>query len=232
MRRPEAGMRNILFIMATEWRNFGRSDRSVFFLQFFLVFFWSAFLVSNALISGSGASPNTIGWIFFAMIVSGNFSNMIFTAERLNGSMEIILTCGLARREILLGKLCFVTGIASIMGAFCYGLSLLWIGIMHQQPFTIGIAGIVTDLGLYAAACYMNAACGAWLSLRLANPRVSYFVSFLIFGVIITVHTVWSQLGGASALSLALILVVLGSVFLAVAMRDFNSERVIQPLNY
>jgi ABC-type transport system involved in multi-copper enzyme maturation permease subunit len=221
---------DIFQIGRKEWRNFIRSDRSVFIIYLFLILFWSVFLVSN-LLTGTDAMVPTIGLVFFSVIVSGNFSNVTFTAERLNGSMEILLTCGLSRIGILMGKHLFIMAVSMVMGAACYGLCILWAMIFNAgagQP----LSGwrILAHAGIYTSACYMNASCGAWLSLRLANPRVSYFVNFLVIATIVGLYELFTALVWDSGWTLPLILIVVGTIMLSAAIKDFSGERVIHPV--
>jgi ABC-type transport system involved in cytochrome c biogenesis permease component len=223
-------IKELLLVIQKEGRNFVRSDRSVFIIYMFLIFFWSVFLVSSLLSGGSG-TVHTIGLVFFSVIVSGNFSNTTFTAERLNGSMEVLLICGLTRMEILVGKHLFVVALSMIMGAVCYALCILWAVLFKSGVgLPASLWSVLAHAGVYSAACFMNASCGAWLSLRLANPRVSYFVNFLAIGLIVGLHALFTQLVWDTAWTMPLVLVVVGVVMLIAAIRDFSGERVLQPV--
>jgi ABC-type Na+ efflux pump permease subunit len=224
-------VRSIGLVFTREWRHFVQSDRSLFAIYLLLVLFWSVFLVSNIL-TGNDPYAHSIGLIFFAVIIGGNFSNATFTSERLSGSMEVLLTSGLARGEILTGKLFFVMAITLGLGAVCYGLSNLWLMIFATDvAYRLSWPAVLNHLELYASACFMNATCGAWLSLRLANPRMSYFVNFLICGVVAATYFGIAALTNSADWGLSLLLVILGLVMLNAARRGFASEKVIQPVN-
>ena len=115
-------MKDIWLIVRKEWIGFAKSDRGIFLVYSILVLAWSILLSSNInlLLAGAGY----LWLIFFSVIVSGNFSNTTFSAERISGSLEILLTSGIARNAILIGKIAFVIIMSIIMGFLCYVLAV------------------------------------------------------------------------------------------------------------
>ncbi len=228
-----------LLILRKEIVSFLRNDRSALVVQVLLILVWSAFLAGN--FSSSRSATTDLGgypgellwWVFFSVVVSGNFAGTVFVSERIQGSMEILLTSGLTRRSVLWGKIGFVLLMSFLVGAVCYSASLLWLTIVWSpEAFgadEIPLLGAIEDMGLFVSATWMNATCGAWLSLRLPNPRLSHFAVFLVFSVVVTLHVLlwflaplvpplWAWFCG------------FGVVFAAIADRGFQGEKVVQPV--
>ncbi len=221
-------MKDSFVVVKNAWLGFLQSDRSSFLVYGILIAVWSIVLASN--MSQLALEANTLWWVFFSVIVSGTFSTSIFTSERLTGALEIVLTCGLSRMSILAGKIVFVILISAGLGFLCYGLALIWVAIAGEELALVVRATDFFDVAvLYLAACFMNASCGAWLSVRLSNPRLSSFANLLILGVIVGGHAVLSAVLSVSAWLLPAVLCGGGLVFLFLAARDFSGERVIQP---
>jgi ABC-type transport system involved in multi-copper enzyme maturation permease subunit len=91
-----------LLMFKKEWLNFISGDRSVFIIYLILVAGWGV-LLATAHDSGTTAAPLWI--VFFSVIVAVNFSSTVFVLERMSGSLEILLTCGISRSAILYGKM-------------------------------------------------------------------------------------------------------------------------------
>lgn len=224
-------MKNIILVLNNEWKSFVRSDKSVFIIYAILIGVWSLFLASN--IGKMEIKANTFWWVFFSVIVSGNFSNAIFISERLSGAMEIILTCGLSRKEILAGKQLFVIIMSVLIGGLCYGFGVLWVLISSRDAvYLIRSIPFWDNAAIYVSACFMNASCGAWLSTRLSNPRLSHFVNLLVLGIVVAAFEVFSVLLPISKWVLPGALILIGLFFHMMAVRGFHSDRIVQPISY
>lgn len=226
-------MHAAILIVKNSWNSFLRSDRSVFLVYAILIVVWSIVLASN--MHQLALEANTLWWVFFSVVISGNFSSTAFTAERLTGSLEIVLTSGLSRMGILVGKLAYVILMSVALGMLSYGLGLAWLALVRDDlPVLIRAMDFANLAALYMAACFMNASCGAWLSVHLANPRLSHFATLLVLGVIVGVHAVLtaSMPVAVSAWILPAALLVVGSVFFTLAVKDFSGEKVVQPFTY
>jgi hypothetical protein len=224
-------IKEISIILKNELLNFIRSDRGVFFVHILLIAVWSSVLATN--MHQMAIETNTLGWIFFSVIVSGNFSNTTFVAERLSGSLEIVLTSGLSRKSILAGKVVYVIAMSVIFGFLCLGMALAAVGLTGLNP-SIVLRVLKMDImtALYVSACFMNAACGAWLSMRLSNPRLSHFANLMVLGIIVGGHAILTSYLPLSPWLLPAILAGLGTIFMLLAIRDFESENVVQPFSY
>lgn len=221
-------MKDTLLVAAKEWAAFVAGDRSALTVHGILVLTWSGILSFNM----AQDSPQSGGmwWIFFSVIVTSNFANTTFIAERLNGSLEILLTSGLRRGAILAGKILFVFAMAMGMGTLCLALALFW---LFLAPAASGMsaAALGFNVIVYAMACIMNATCSAWLSTRLSNPRLSHFANLLLMALIIGVHSTLQEFFAFAPWSLPATLLILATIFGLLATRAFFSDKVVQPIN-
>ncbi len=218
-------------IIRKEWTGFVKSDRWIFVIYGFLVIAWS-FLLSpnmNMLASGTGYL-----WLaFFSVIISGNFSSTTFVAERMSGSLEILLTSGISRQSILLGKIAFVVIMSTGMGITCYIIALIINTVQGENVLVLlKIVPIGEEIALYVGACFMNATCGAWVSVRVSSPRLLPFVNLFVLGLVVIIFTLLADTFLLSIWYLIIALVGIGTIFYSLAYKEFNSERVIQPIVY
>jgi hypothetical protein len=232
-------MNSGILILRKEIVSFLRNDRSALVVQILLILVWSAFLAANfsstrtATTDLGGYPGELLWWVFFSVVVSGNFAGTVFVSERIQGSMEILLTSGLTRRSVLWGKIGFVLLMSFLVGFVCYGASLLWLTAWSPAAFggeRIPLLRAAGDLGLFVSATWMNATCGAWLSLRLPNPRLSHFAVFLVFSVMVMLHIVLWFLLDPLIPPLWAWFCIAGVVFAIVADRGFHGEKVVQPV--
>lgn len=224
-------MKHILLIFIKEWKGFIKSDKWIFVIYGILICAWG-YLISNNMYSLS-SKTGALWLAFFSVIISGNFSSSTFVAERMNGSLEILLTSGISRQSILSGKISFIVIMSTFMGILCYFFAL---GIRSAKGdhfhILLKIIPVWKIIILYIAACFLNSSCGAWLSVRINSPRLLPFVNLIVLGIIVVVHELLSYKIALSLWSLSLILVAVGALFYGLALKDFRSEGVIQPLVY
>lgn len=224
-------MKNIILVIQKECNNFFCSDKSIFAVYGILVLAWSVVLATN--ITSAALESNMLWWVFFSVIVSGNFSNTTFVSERLNGSLEILLTCGITRLSILIGKILYIIAMSAILGFVCLAIGLLWLAITGYDLFILFRAmNIIALTFIYIGACYMNASCGAWLSVRLNNPRLSHFANLLVLGLVVGIYAVFSTFFDISCFVLVAALLGVGTLLLILAILDFRGEKVVQPFSY
>ena len=221
-------MNSILLIFRKEWLNFCRSDRSVFIVYLFLIAGWGMLIATT---EGQSAKSAALWLVFFSVIIAANFSSMVFVAERMTGSLEILLTSGLSRGAILYGKVAFVTAMTLAIGTLCALVGIFLrplVGAEHGPALPDG--AVISSVVLYIAAAVFNAASSACFSVWLPNPRLLHFVNFLILAAVMSVYT---ALSGAFSLPLHAVSVLLfatGAVFLALGRRAFESERIAKPV--
>jgi ABC-type Na+ efflux pump permease subunit len=178
------------------------------------------------------AETGALWLVFLSVIVSGNFAATVFAAERMTGSLEVLLTSGLSRRAILAGKILYIVAMSIALGALCYLLAVVW-SVAGGVPLSLFARTIpvANHALLFAGACYMNASCGAWLSMHLANPRLANFANLLVLALVIAVHAAAAEVLPLSTWVLPAAFAALGAVFQLAATRAFRSERVIHPLS-
>jgi ABC-type Na+ efflux pump permease subunit len=171
-----------------------------------------------------------IWWLFFSVIISGNFANTVFVSERLSGSMEIVLTSGFSRDTVLFGKTVFIIGMSIVIGAVCLCFSRLWLHVSGQGQtgfHHVAFYGAV----LYCAGTCMNVAIAAWMSVRLQSPRLIPIVTILAMSLIVAGFSVLLYFVQVPQWSLSIVLLSLAFVFLLLARKEFNGEKIIQPIH-
>ncbi len=220
-------MKDIIPIIQKEWGSFVGSEKGLFAIYAILILVWS-FLPFNNL--GTFALSGTVWWLFFSVIISGNFSNSAFVAERMNGSMEILLTAGFSRFGVLVGKMMFVIVMSVIIGCLCFSLSLLWVSLLGREGLAPGQSVGFTFV-LYVAGTFMNVCAGAWLSIRLSSPRLIPFINILIVGIVCVIfYSLYYSLF-ISEWALIGLLGLGGFIFCFAAIKDFESEKIIAPID-
>ena len=221
-------MKDSVTILKKEWRNFTGSEKGVFVVYGIIIFVWSFLPLYNN--TGSFALSGAVWWLFFSVIVSGNFANTVFVAERMSGSMEILLTCGFSRNGVLYGKILFVVLMSVAIGSLCFGLSLFWIAVLSQMHPVSGTSLAMSSL-LYCSGTLLNATAGAWMSIRLSSPRLIPFVNILIIGLVCGVYYALYYTAWVSEWFLISLLIVFAAVFFLLAKKDFHGEKVIAPVD-
>jgi len=220
-------MNAILSIFKKEWHCFKGSEKGVFIVYSILLFVWSFFPLNNV---STVAMSGSLWWLFFSVIISGNFASTVFVAERLSGSMEILLTSGYSRNAVLFGKMLFVMTLSIVIGILCLGLSFVWIMVSGHSQIAFGQAIFFAAL-VYSAGTFMNAASGAWLSVVLSSPRLLPFINVLVVGMICAIYSALHIFCGFAEWQLGLLLIIAGFVFLQLAKKEFNSEKIVAPLD-
>ncbi|MBD3316925.1 MAG: ABC transporter permease subunit [Chitinivibrionales bacterium] len=223
-------MNHIILMIKKEWDGFRASDIGSFAVYGILVLAWSALIAGN--LTEFGAQTSALWLVFLSVIVSGNFAATVFVAERMTGSLEVLLTSGISRPAILAGKIAYIVIMSLALGTLCYLLALVWAVFGGTSLARIaGTIPIVNHAFLFGSACYMNASSGAWLSMHLSNPRLSNFANLLVLALVISVHAALAELFNLPLWVLPSTLLVIGLIFQIAATRAFKSERVIQPLS-
>ena len=217
-------MSSIITVLKKEWKCFTGSDRGVFFLYLILVLTWSFLLASG---DNSAIHTGPLWLVFFSVVIAANFSNTVFISERVTGALEIMITSGLSRNGILFGKMIFVIIMSTAVGGICMGLGLLW----HQLFYDFS-GGFLTssDFLVYVSSVFINVGSSAFLSVRMANPRMLHFTNLLLLGGIVSFYLAASQFLTLSPIYLVVLLASLGVLFSWLAKREFDSERILQPV--
>ncbi len=218
-------MKGIRTVICKEWKCLTGSDWGVFILYAVLVLSWSIFLVRDS--SDSSLRTGPLWLVSFSVVVAANFSNTVFISERVSGALEILITSGLSRNSILFGKIGFVMVMSLVIGGACMGLACLWGYLMYNNE----IAVLRTmDFITYASSAFVNTAGSAFLSVRMPNPRLLHLANLFLTGCVIAVYTVVSLYYSVPDFVLPLFLFLVGLVNTILAKKEFNSERILQPV--
>jgi hypothetical protein len=180
-------MSGLLTILRKEWRCFLGGERSMFAVYGVIVLLWSLLFAGSGV---AGATQTTVLWLLpFSVIVVSNFSQSAFVAERVNGAIEILLTCGIGRRTMMLAKMLFVAGLALAMGYGCMGLGAFWVWLADTNAMLVSATYPGwQDLAVFAAAVLLNSALSALFSVVLPNPRMTHFAIFFLMAAVLAVY--------------------------------------------
>jgi hypothetical protein len=144
--------------------------------------------------------------------------------------MEILLTSGFTRGAVFFGKVAFIACMSIGIGMLCFCLAFVWLSI-SGRPHAALFTEAFSDAGLFCAGTVMNVACGAWLSIRLHSPRIIPFITLLLTAFIVAVFYGLAYAASAPLWSLVIFLSVVSAVCLYFAYKEFNGEKVIQPID-
>ncbi len=217
-------MKGLKTIISKEWKCFTGSDRGVFILYAVLVLSWSFFLAGDG---DSSLRTGPLWLVFFSVVVAANFSNTVFISERISGALEILITSGISRNSILFGKMSFVMIMSLVIGTFCMGLASLWQYFIYDYDITV-LQPI--DFLIYAASAFVNTAFSAFFSVRMSNPKLLHLANLFLTGCIVTVYTIMSRYYSLPEFYLPLFLILAGTGSSILAKKEFNSERILQPV--
>lgn len=221
-------MNAVLSILRKEGRNFAGSEKGVFVVFGILILSWS-FLSRNNTLNSSDIF-NSIWWLFFSVVVCSNFANTVFVTERINGSMEILLTSGFSRNAVLFGKILFVMVVSIVIGFASIALSLVWLAVFDRMAGAF-VHQALRGASLYCCGVFLNATAGAWMSIRFSSFRIIPFVNIFIVALICTIYYALPADVRSSEWRLMPALAASGILFLLFAVKDFNGEKVIAPVD-
>lgn len=220
-------MRDMLIVLRNEWNSFLSSDRGLFIVYAVMIIGWG-FLIATWRSYILFFAPF---WLAsFSVIIAATFANSVFVSERISGSLEILLTCGISRSGILCGKLAFIFITTMIVGALCMGLAgvvrHLLFGAAAGANAIIGASGVA----VYCGATFLTAASSAYFSVLLPNPRVLHFINLLIVIFLVCLHSILTAFWPIPLFALALLLLLIGTVFLFLAKKEFEGERITKSI--
>ncbi|MCU0608515.1 MAG: hypothetical protein MUF22_01950 [Chitinispirillaceae bacterium] len=225
-------MREIILVAERELMSFVAADRGMFVVHFLLIACWGMLFATQ----GGAESPMTPLWFaMFSVVVSAVVTNTVFVTERISGALEIILTSGISRQGILLGKMLFVLCLTQIIGAMCLGAAAVLRPFVAAAPGQPQVLITLSGCALYCCASFLLTASSAYFSVVLPNPRLLHFINLVIVGSAVAVPLIVADsfpaamfLSPAAAVPAALALA--GVVFALLAKREFNGERITRPI--
>jgi ABC-type Na+ efflux pump permease subunit len=217
-------MNGVMTILKKEWCCFLGSDRGIFLLYIVLMLSWSIMLANPG---DAVEQTGQIWFIFFSVVISANFSNTVFIAERVNGILEILLTSGLSRKQILYGKMIFVAGMSIMIGIICIAVSNLWRYLLYDNQNS---SLCTLDVIVYCCAVLMNTATSAYFSVKMTNPRLLHLLNLLFLGAIVVLHTIAAGFMTIPFWALPALLLTVAACASLAAQRLYESEKILQPV--
>lgn len=220
-------MNGLMTVLYKEWKAFLGSERGMFVFYGILILLWSLKLATN---ENTGIQSEMLWIVFFSVIITANFSNTVFISERVNGALEIFMTCGLGRNKILGGKLIFINFMTIAIGLLC-AIGATVLKIIINPDYTSGLTFLkLSEFYLFGTVSLMSSTSAAYFSVRLPNPRFLHFVNLLLAGVFVSAYTVVVQFISIPIFALTTVYLLAGIVFLVLAIREYGSERILQPV--
>lgn len=194
----------------------------MFILYSIIVVVWSALLATR---SSNSFDSGPLWLVFFSVVITANFSNSIFVAERTNGSLEILITSGLSRNAVLYGKLFFIISMSVLFGGVCIILSrildtYLFFNSMPSTDFQSFL--------LYTSSTFLNVAASAYFSIRLTNQRLLHFVNMFVLGLFVGAYMVLAQYVTMSIYYLIGAMFFCGAGICWRTQKLYHSEKIIQ----
>ncbi|MDR3012710.1 MAG: hypothetical protein LBU70_05810 [Chitinispirillales bacterium] len=220
-------MNGLRTVIRKEFKCFFNSDKSTFLIHALMPIIWSLALYFN-----SGADMGRVGvfWIFsFAVIVTANFANSVFISERVNGTLEILITSGLSRDAILFGKMFFVIAMTLAVGLICAVWVVVWAHVLPIADGGLPHTGVSTVL-LYLLSAFLCASSSAYLSVRMPNPRFLHFINLFMMSAVAAVYSVLETVYFVHPSISIILFLLLCVIFLLLARREFAGERIIRPI--
>lgn len=225
VKRMKLLMNEIFLIIKKEWRFFLGSDKGIFFLYLFLVFSWSLMLVAP---HSTTLTKGPLWLVFFSVIISANFANNVFIAERVHGILEILITSGISRRQILLGKMLFVAITGFCIGIICIGAAYIWkLTVYSDSMFSLSLLDLIT----YLCAVFFNTAAGAYLSLKMSNPRLMHLATIFILACLVILYSIIQVNIPLPDETLPALLIISGTLFTTLSIRLYESEKILKPIS-
>lgn len=219
-------MNSAAIVIFKEWKVFLGADKGIFFLYAFLILSWSFMLITPGT---TFAQSGDLWLIFFSVIVSANFTNTVFIAERINGNLEILITSGITRKSMLTGKMLFTAGMSIIIGGICCGLSLVWNVLLGDgTALSLGMGDFLS----FVLAVFFNTASGAYFSVKLPNPRILHLSNLLLLAGIVSAYSLLDAYIPLPAWTLKLVLALLAGALTLLACRIYESEKILQPVTW
>lgn len=127
-------------------------------------------LFVNALYSG----------VFFLTLLAPALSMTSFSGERVQGTMQLLLTVPIREWHLVAGKFLGVLGVlvALVLSTVSHPLVLVCISEVHLPHLLAGYLGLLLACGLFAAL-------GVWISLLVDTPIAAYVITFAVIAVLI-----------------------------------------------
>jgi ABC-2 type transport system permease protein len=145
------------------------------------VFVWGLFQVHGTAGSGTPLFVNALyAGVFFLTLLAPALSMTSFSGERVQGTMQLLLTVPIKEWHLIAGKFLGVLGVlvALVLSTISHPLVLTFISAVNFPHLLAGYLGLVL-------ACCLFAALGVWISLLVDTPIAAYVITFAVIAVLI-----------------------------------------------
>lgn len=145
------------------------------------VFVWSLYQVHG---TGGSDSPLFVNALFFGVffltMLAPALSMTSFSGERLQGTMQLLLTVPIREWQLVAGKFLGVFGVllALVAATAIHPLVLAFVSKVHLPHLLAGYLGLIL-------VCAFFSALGIWISLLVDTPIAAYVITFAVIGVLI-----------------------------------------------
>ena len=145
------------------------------------VFVLGLFQVHGTAGSGVPLFVNALYYgVFFLTLLAPALSMTSFSGERMQGTMQLLLTVPIKEWHLIAGKFLGVLGVlvALVLSTISHPLVLMFISAVSLPHLLAGYLGLLLACGLFAAL-------GVWISLLVDTPIAAYVITFAVIAVLI-----------------------------------------------
>ena len=139
--------------------------------------------------------------VFFLTLLAPALSMTSFSGERVQGTMQLLLTAPIREWQLVVGKFLGVFGVlvALVAATALHPLVLAFISAVHVPHLLAGYLGLLLTCAFFAAI-------GVWISLLVDTPIAAYVITFAVLAVLILLgflgqNPVFGPLGQALGLT-------------------------------
>lgn len=145
------------------------------------VFVWGLYQVHGTSGAGMPLFVNALyAGVFFLTLLAPALSMTSFSGERVQGTMQLLLTVPIREWQLVLGKFLGVFGVlvALVAATALHPLVLAFISSVQVPHLAAGYLGLLLTCAFFSAL-------GIWISLLVDTPIAAYVITFAVIGVLI-----------------------------------------------
>lgn len=214
-------------IMKYEFKSLIKSGPATIALLIFTALVWSNY-VSNQV--ESIEEVGSFLWVIsYAFVMTAGISYSVFIRERTSGALEILLTSGIERLDIIRGKIAFATIVSSLMGVVSFGVAFIIKYLIFKADF-FSYTELTEILGIYVGSTVFITSLSAFYSLLLKTPRLMQFLNFITLGILSFIYILFDVMLEIPLWYFALFLMILSSILNRITSGLFLREQVIEQI--
>lgn len=145
------------------------------------MFVWGLYQVHGTPGSGTPLFVTALyAGIFFLTLLAPALSMTSFSGERIQGTMQLLLTAPIREWHLVVGKFCGVFGVllALVAATLVHPLVLALISSVQVPHLLAGYLGLTLVCGFFSAL-------GIWISLLVDTPIAAYVITFAVIAILI-----------------------------------------------